>query len=489
MPNTSGVRKPTSEELSLINKNFSKRELKEDEIYVFDVFACDDNILTAYFSRLGTDMIEAFHRDVGKKNLDANGPIVGYLFGHNDQMIPSGTLFKSELVTENIPDGEGKSKVVQRFKPTVFMPKNLNVGGINTDDYIRAYEMGTTEDVSVGFMAASYICDICQYDIRDFWHCSHVPGRNYVTNEQEVENGATPITKQCSYTVHQGFFKDHNLMELSGVYRGAMWGARIESRGWSIGNDKVTQHLIEHNGKVLASTNIKDFRPNDILRFNYQFDGSIEKMGSIEGEGVDIEEYKKMENDLKEAIKEKTELNLKIEELSGRLLDFTKRLEVALCKTEEELVANKQLIKENEDLRIENARLKDEIKELTRVFALSQSDQVELKQKLDEANKEIERLGIELKHRVEEVDQYIADLRGRCKKLSIQINGQSFNEGFFDKEVLSLSVDELRQKISILEKQLAQMIKVGRLTVVTDKVHQGNLANNAPQNSKLFKIK
>jgi regulator of replication initiation timing len=457
----SGIRQAIPEEMAIINERFAKKELKIEDVYVFDVFACDDNILTAYFSRLGTDMIEAFQRDVHKRDTDPNSPIVGYLFGHNDQMIPSGTLFKSELVKEINAEG----KTINKFKPTVFMPKNLNVGGINTDDYIKAYESGTTEDCSVGFIAASYICDLCGFDIRDFWHCEHTPGRFF----NMAPEGEPIVMKQCTYTVHPGLFNQHNLMELSGVYRGAMWGARIEPSNLSIvKKDEFVKK--DEKDRILVSTNIKDFKPNDILRFNCAFDGSIELVGSLEN-GKDSEKYQVMENELKRITKERDELNLKIEGLSGTLLDLSE---------------------ENKNLKTENAKLKDDIKELTRVFALSESDKVGLQEKLDEANREIERLGIELKHRVEEVDQYIADLRGRCKKLSIQINGQSFNEGFFDKEVLSLSVDELRQKISILEEQLAQMIKVGRLTVVTDKVHQGNLANNAPnapQNSKLFKIK
>ena len=96
----SGVRQPTLDELAIINQNFAKRELKEEEIYVFDVDAAASHTLTAYFSRLGKDMIEAFHANVQARQSNPKAFSVGYLFGHNDEMIPSGTLFKSELEEE-----------------------------------------------------------------------------------------------------------------------------------------------------------------------------------------------------------------------------------------------------------------------------------------------------------------------------------------------------------------------------------------------------
>ena len=269
------VRIPTIEELEIINKYFAKKELTAEEIYVFDVKAAETDKLTQHWSYLGKDMIEGFHADIQRRHENSETEIVGYLFGHDKTKIPSGTLFQS--VVSSMGDGENPPVA---FKPSVYMLKNLNVSGLNTDDYIRAVEAGHTEAVSVGFQAGSFICNLCNQDIRTMT-CIHIPGRFY----NMAAEGESPVVKRCTYTVHQGFVKERNLVELSGVYAGAMPGARIQSEFTVPENAQVKDgKVIDEKGSVLMSDNIKDFSQNDILRFNYDFDGSIERVGSVESE-------------------------------------------------------------------------------------------------------------------------------------------------------------------------------------------------------------
>ena len=58
------IRQPNEDELKIINTHFAKKELKAEDIYVFSVDAADNDTLTGFYSRLGTDMIEGFHKDV-----------------------------------------------------------------------------------------------------------------------------------------------------------------------------------------------------------------------------------------------------------------------------------------------------------------------------------------------------------------------------------------------------------------------------------------
>jgi len=69
-----------------------------------------------------------------------------------------------------------------------FMQKDLDVNGINTDDFMKAYKGGTIEDVSIGFAAKSWICSICENDIRSD-ECKHWPGLSYNDKDEEVKKG------------------------------------------------------------------------------------------------------------------------------------------------------------------------------------------------------------------------------------------------------------------------------------------------------------
>ena len=405
---SSGIRKVTQEELALINKHYARRELTEDEIFIFETLAASDDALTAYFSRLGSDMIENFNRDTVKRHSNPKAEAVGFLFGHSDQTLPSGTLFDSKLVVEKI-DG----KEVRKFKPTVYMPKGLNVAGVNTDDFVKAYKMGTAGALSISFMAGSYICDLCQNDIRSF-ECSHVPGRFY----NMAPEGETPAMKQATYVIHPGIVQDRNLLELSAVYCPALPGARIESGDFVIGKDRVAK-IVDKDDRAICSANIKDFQPGDILRFNYAFSGSIEKVGS----------------------------------------EFPKE-------------------KPNEDL-----------EKLTRNLSLSEADKAGLNLKIEKVNKEILELRAENKSLKTTVDGYVLDLRNECRRLSVTVFGMAFDPVLFDAEIKGLTIQGLRAKVENLKELRAAQIPVGRLTVVSDKVHQGKTGNKIEQNPDLFKIK
>lgn len=444
----SGVRKATVEELAIINQNFAKREIKEDEIYVFDVEAATTDTLTAYFSRLGKDMIEAFHANVQARQTNPKAFSVGYLFGHNDEMIPSGTLFKSELQEESIGDGQEKAI---HFKPTVFMLRNLNVGGINTDDYIKAYEAGHTEAVSVGFIGSSFICDICNNDIRDFFKCEHSPGRLYNT----AAEGEPPVMKQCTYTVHQGWFRDRNLLELSGVYAPAMPGMQIDGGGqmsvrdaepgkgyFSVGKGGEAKPT----GKAVVSRNIKDFQKDDLLRFNHAGDGVIELIGRVE---MTKEEEKKHAEEIVTNLKSEAQ---KAQAEVAKALEAVGKLQADNKAIQEKLSA----------LVDKHAKLDEDHNRLVKVLASSETDKVGMAEKLDLVTKEVEKLKTENADMQKQIEAHINSLRKDADEWDVRLNGVNHNAEIFKKEIEALTVDELKLKIETLKKQVAEKYPQGR---------------------------
>ncbi len=459
------VRQPKPEELGIINKHFAKSELKAGDVYSFDVDAADDHTLTAYFSYLGTDMIEGFHQDVMARHISQDAELIGFLFGHDTSKIPSGTLFQSELV--QVVDGEAK---LTSFRPSVYMVKDLKTAEISTDDYIKALESGHTEAVSVGFQAGSFICGICGNDIRTF-NCPHVPGRWY----NIAPEGEPPVNKLCTYTVHQGSVRKRNLIELSGVYAGAMPGKRVKGEF----NLPENSHLevkegkvIDGQGGVFASTNIKDFKETDILRFNFEFDGSIEKVGETE---MSSEEVKAILDKLRLAEIEISTLRKSLEDLQTQY-DGLKPL---LDKTQADLEAV------GADLGKEKTNHQTTIKNLQ----LSEVDKVELQNKLGKANQTIEKLRADLQAQTVIAEAYVQNLKDRCSKLSVQLNGMNHNQKIFDKEIEALSIDELKVKIEGLEKQLAQSIPPGKQTETKTMIIKEKLNNGSEDNPALHKFK
>lgn len=444
-----GIRQPTPEELGVINQHYAKKELRAEDIYVFDLKAANNRTITAYFSKLGDDMIDAFQENVMRRHSDAQAPIIGYLFGHNKEMIPSGTVFNSKLDIQE-PTKEGETKGLD-FRPSVFMSKNLNVGGINTDDYVKAYEAGHTEDVSVGFIAGSYLCDICNNDVRS-WSCSHVPGRVYNLSEDPEK----PIMRQATYTVHQGPMKKLNLAEISGVYRGALWGARVD-------NQLSVRNGVKKDSPptVFMSRNIKDFKEGDILRFNCAGDGVIELV-SREGNAPEnqAEELKAAQD--------------KITVLTAENKDLREKKEA--------------LLKERETLFTQKGELEESLKLASKNLGLSETDKVNLQQQLDAAAEKIKTLEEEKASLKNANDKFLDELKARCEKLSIQVNGQNHKPELFAKEIGALSPDEIRTKIGALEEQLASLYPPGRKSQQSENVQTG-LRQDLPQvDPKLFKI-
>lgn len=159
------------------------------------------------------------------------------------------------------------------------------------------------------------------------------------------------------------------------------------------------------------------------------------------------------------------------------------QLEVALGRRKKLDKEGALLLEENVKLKAENVKLKKPLE----VLRLSQADKAELERELGEAEKKIEKLAIELYKAEQGVAKFIDDLKGRCKKLSVQIHGFSVDLTLLEKEISALNVFELQQLIMALEKQLKQTVPVGRRSKETARVLKPE--EPKPKDEDLFKIK
>ncbi len=156
---------PTAEELEKINK-FTRRPLNPEEVYVFSVVLCDNEI-DRDFERFSTNALEKMApMFVGKTGIfDHSGKA-------HDQIA---RIFECEA--EKVEGAMTKrGEPYCRLKARVY-----TVNCDSTKDFILSLDAGIVKEVSVGCsMGASY-CSICATDRRS-GHCEHKKGRFYRKN-------------------------------------------------------------------------------------------------------------------------------------------------------------------------------------------------------------------------------------------------------------------------------------------------------------------
>lgn len=245
---------PTKEELAVINERFAKEPYKSPEqLHLFPAMIID-NRMTAYFTRVHPTFLEQCVKDL------ING--VGFLVGHDKDKLPMARSFKGQMTS----DGEAM-EVFAKF----FMQKNLVINGVNTDDFMRAFLGGTTEDVSIGFAAKRYECNICGQDIRGM-DCSHLPGKKYNDKSEESETG----TLCFAWIMEPAGPKGEALLEVSGVYKGAAPAAKQKKPS------DIPKFIIN----LSEGKNLKEMPKEEAIAINFSFPFSDEyERGKGRGKG------------------------------------------------------------------------------------------------------------------------------------------------------------------------------------------------------------
>ena len=142
---------------------FTRREHTEDEVYIFDVILCDNDVdrdFEAFSDKALKKLCELF---VGKTGI----------FDHN----PKGSnqtarIFHTELVTD-------ENRTTKLNTPyTALKACGYMVRTDSNSDLIKEIDAGIKKEVSISCSAGSKTCSICGADLKKS-HCSHVKGRTY----------------------------------------------------------------------------------------------------------------------------------------------------------------------------------------------------------------------------------------------------------------------------------------------------------------------
>lgn len=147
--------------LEMLNK-FTRREMSAEEVYIFGVTLCDNEIDrdNERFSRKALEqMAEKFIGVTGIFDHDAKG-------GNQ-----TARLFYAEVAEEDRQCSAGeKYAALKGYAYMVRTPSNA--------DLIREIEGGIKKEVSVSCVADRHVCSVCGADRREK-PCRHVKGRRY----------------------------------------------------------------------------------------------------------------------------------------------------------------------------------------------------------------------------------------------------------------------------------------------------------------------
>lgn len=186
----------TPEMLTQLN-TFTRRELTADEVYIFKVRLCDNEI-DRDGERFSLDALEEMKElFIGKTGI----------FDHN----PSGEkqsarIFQTEIITE-----EGKiTEAGEAYTSLCAYAYMVKTDG--NSDLIREIDAGIKKEVSVSVSAGSKTCSICGKDKR-ISPCTHINGEEYngkichtilsqITDAYEWSFVAVPAQRNAGVTKH-----------------------------------------------------------------------------------------------------------------------------------------------------------------------------------------------------------------------------------------------------------------------------------------------
>lgn len=155
--------------LKEINK-FSRRELKEDEVYIFDLVLCDNDI-DRDMERFSDNALKQLRQlFIGKTGI----------FDHDPKSSgQTARIFTTELITdENRKTKYGESYTY--LKACAYMVKTAA-----NEDLIREIDGGIKKEVSISCSAGRQLCSVCGTD-RRLKACPHIKGKSYKGKEAYI---------------------------------------------------------------------------------------------------------------------------------------------------------------------------------------------------------------------------------------------------------------------------------------------------------------
>lgn len=155
----------TDDELALINK-YTRRQFTSDEVYVFSVVLCDNDIDRDYERFTVEALFELEKLFVGKTGI----------LDHN----PSASNQTARIFDCRVEAVAGKKTKTGddyfRLTARAYMPKSEQ-----NSELILSLDSGITKEVSVGCAVGKTVCSICSEDMSSHL-CSHKKGESYNGN-------------------------------------------------------------------------------------------------------------------------------------------------------------------------------------------------------------------------------------------------------------------------------------------------------------------
>lgn len=149
---------PEKQDLELINK-LSRRELKEDEVYVFSLILCDNEV-DRDFERFTTETL----RELAKLFVGKTG-----IVDHDRKSVNQcARVFHTEVQV----DEEKKTSFGEAY--TFLLAKAYIPRLKSNEDIIGRIDSGILREVSIGCSVEKSVCSICGGE-----NCFHIRGRKY----------------------------------------------------------------------------------------------------------------------------------------------------------------------------------------------------------------------------------------------------------------------------------------------------------------------
>lgn len=145
-----------------INK-YTRRELKEEDVYCFSVILCDNEIDRDNEKFTVPALKKLAQLYVGKTGIFSHDPK-----GENQ----TARIYETEVITDaskKTADGEDYTYL----KASAYMVRTAS-----NADLIKEIDGGIKKEVSVGCAVAKEVCSICHKDVRN-GECAHRKGRTY----------------------------------------------------------------------------------------------------------------------------------------------------------------------------------------------------------------------------------------------------------------------------------------------------------------------
>lgn len=226
-------------------------EITDADLFTFSAVISNQKI-DSYSTKMALNSLTNYAQDAneGVAFLDSHSSHnrIGYSL--------SGTL---QEVGDPAPD-------YPRVTADFYTVRGLQLGALDTDNFIKGLQFGLIRDVSIGFKEGEgfqYTCSICGESLWS-WDCMHIPGVEYEISDNPEED---PTDQGVRQEICFSWVQNARLSEVSAVYDGATPDAMIikaarEQRAGRIKPDVL--QMLERAYRIVLPATSKKFAGSDI---------------------------------------------------------------------------------------------------------------------------------------------------------------------------------------------------------------------------------